>query len=77
MINKAYNILLYLPSECSREPGYYDLSRTKSFRIEPKNHRIFRASDLTQGELLGKGFFGQVRPVTLDIFPNRVHCICT
>lgn len=48
-------------SECSRESGYYDLSRTKSFRVEPKNHRIFRASDLTQGELLGKGFFGQVR----------------
>lgn len=42
----------------------YDLSRTKSFRVEPKNHRIFRASDLVQGELLGKGFFGQVYKVT-------------
>ncbi|XP_076058385.1 LIM domain kinase 1 isoform X2 [Oratosquilla oratoria] len=47
-----------------RECGYYDLSRTKSFRVEPKNQRIFRASDLTQGELLGKGFFGQVYKVT-------------
>lgn len=37
----------------------YDLSRTKSFRVEPPNgHSIFRASDLVIGELLGKGFFG-------------------
>lgn len=44
----------------------YDLSRTKSFRVEPKTtqQRIFRASDLVQGELLGKGFFGQVYKVT-------------
>lgn len=44
----------------------YDLSRTKSFRVEPKQtqQRIFRASDLVQGELLGKGFFGQVFKVT-------------
>uniref|UniRef100_A0A182MXV1 LIM domain kinase 1 n=1 Tax=Anopheles dirus TaxID=7168 RepID=A0A182MXV1_9DIPT len=43
---------------------FYDLSRTKSFRMEPKAARIFRASDLVQGELLGKGFFGQVFKVT-------------
>lgn len=42
----------------------YDLSRTKSFRIEHNPQRIFRASDLVQGELLGKGFFGQVFKVT-------------
>jgi LIM domain kinase 1 len=43
----------------------YDLSRTKSFRVEPKQtQRIFRACDLVQGELLGKGFFGQVFKVT-------------
>lgn len=42
----------------------YDLSRTKSFRVEPKPQRIFRANDLVQGELLGKGFFGQVFKVT-------------
>lgn len=36
----------------------YDLSRTKSFRVEGKTPKIFRASDLVQGELLGKGFFG-------------------
>lgn len=41
-----------------------DLSRTRSFRVEPKNQRIFRASDLVKGELLGKGFFGQVYKVT-------------
>ncbi|XP_067636399.1 LIM domain kinase 1 isoform X2 [Eurosta solidaginis] len=42
----------------------YDLSRTKSFRVEPKPQRIFRSSDLVLGELLGKGFFGQVYKVT-------------
>ncbi|KAG1682198.1 LIM domain kinase 1 [Nymphon striatum] len=42
----------------------YDLSRTKSFRIDRKNHRIFRACDLVKGNLLGKGFFGQVFKVT-------------
>ncbi|XP_076172993.1 LIM domain kinase 1 isoform X2 [Ptiloglossa arizonensis] len=41
-----------------------DLSRTRSFRVEPKNQRIFRASDLVKGELLGTGFFGQVFKVT-------------
>lgn len=42
----------------------FDLSRTKSFRVEPTNghhnQRIFRASDLVIGEMLGRGFFGQV-----------------
>ena len=45
----------------------YDLSRTKSFRVEPTenlNQRIFRASDLVIGEMLGRGFFGQVYKVT-------------
>lgn len=46
----------------------YDLSRTKSFRVEPQNgqhnQRIFRASDLVIGEMLGHGFFGQVFRVT-------------
>ena len=45
-------------------PELYDLARTKSFRVEPKPQRIFRANDLVQGELLGKGFFGQVFKVT-------------
>lgn len=46
----------------------YDLSRTKSFRVDPPNgtnhQRIFRASDLVVGEMLGRGFFGQVYKVT-------------
>lgn len=46
----------------NREPC--ELSRTQSFRVEPKTQRIFRASDLVKGELLGKGFFGQVYKVT-------------
>lgn len=45
---------------------FYDLSRTKSFRVDaPESHpRIFRANDLVMGELLGRGFFGQVFKVT-------------
>lgn len=39
-------------------------SRTSSFRVQPKNQRIFRPSDLVLGHLLGKGFFGQVFKVT-------------
>lgn len=46
-------------------PELYDLSRTKSFRVEPQPQRIFRANDLVQGELLGKGFFGQVFKVII------------
>ncbi|XP_063703703.1 LIM domain kinase 1 isoform X2 [Culicoides brevitarsis] len=45
----------------------FDLSRAKSFRIENKAQKIFRASDLVQGELLGKGFFGQVYKITEKI----------
>lgn len=48
----------------SPHPELYDLSRTKSFRLEPQPQRIFRANDLVQGELLGKGFFGQVFKVS-------------
>ncbi|XP_044740456.1 LIM domain kinase 1 isoform X2 [Chrysoperla carnea] len=41
------------------------LSRTRSFRVEPRQqHKVFRASELLRGELLGKGFFGQVYKVT-------------
>ncbi|CAH2052611.1 unnamed protein product, partial [Iphiclides podalirius] len=42
-----------------------DLSRARSFRAEPaQGQKVFRASDLLQGELLGAGFFGQVYKVT-------------
>ncbi|CAH0713436.1 unnamed protein product, partial [Brenthis ino] len=42
-----------------------DLSRARSFRAEPcSGQKVFRASDLIQGELLGTGFFGQVYKVT-------------
>lgn len=41
-----------------------DLSRTKSFRVEQQPPRVFRPSDLVVGEMLGKGFFGQVFKVT-------------
>ncbi len=45
-------------------PNSTPLSRTKSFRVETKSYRIFRASDLVKGSLLGKGFFGEVYLVT-------------
>ncbi|KAJ8710992.1 hypothetical protein PYW07_008234 [Mythimna separata] len=42
-----------------------DLSRARSFRAEPApGQKVFRASDLLQGELLGSGFFGEVYKVT-------------
>ncbi|GIY79423.1 LIM domain kinase 1 [Caerostris extrusa] len=34
----------------------HDLTRTRSFRIQPKNQQIFRPSDLVLGKLLGRGF---------------------
>ena len=37
--------------------------RYQSLRSNPKNQRVFRASDLIHGEVLGKGFFGQVTKV--------------
>lgn len=50
----------------AQHPELYDLARTKSFRVEPQPQRIFRANDLVQGELLGKGFFGQVFKVCVE-----------
>lgn len=47
-----------------------ELSRTQSFRVEPHSRKsiysqkIFRASDLVLGDLLGSGFFGRVFRVT-------------
>lgn len=47
-----------------------ELSRTQSFRVEPhgrkimQSQKIFRASDLVLGDLLGSGFFGRVFRVT-------------
>lgn len=47
-----------------------ELSRTQSFRVEPHkrksvhSQKIFRASDLVMGDLLGSGFFGRVFRVT-------------
>lgn len=38
--------------------------RTNSLRSSPNSHRVFRASDLIPGEVLGKGFFGQAVKVT-------------
>lgn len=48
-----------------REAFGSGLCRTKSFRVDKSsNYRIFRASDLVQGKLLGRGFFGEVFLVT-------------
>jgi len=41
-----------------------DLSRAQSFKQQPQSHRVFRTTDLIQGELLGTGFFGQAFKVT-------------
>ncbi|XP_060534465.1 LIM domain kinase 1 isoform X2 [Cylas formicarius] len=41
-----------------------ELSRAYSFLESRPPQRVFRASDLVKGELLGQGFFGQVYKVT-------------
>ncbi|KAH7639898.1 lim domain kinase 1-like [Dermatophagoides farinae] len=48
------------------------LSRTKSFRVEPKSYRIFRAADLVKGALLGKGFYGEVFEVTDKVTKEKM-----
>ena len=44
-----------------------DLSRTQSFRTRSPDQRVFRASDLLPGEVLGKGFFGQAIKVSENV----------
>ncbi|RXG71852.1 LIM domain kinase 1, partial [Armadillidium vulgare] len=61
---RASSLPKFLENESSKDCDSFDLSRTHSFRKEPRNSRIFRASDLSQGEFLGKGFFGHVYKVT-------------
>lgn len=58
----------FLTSIVFRAPNskrYLELSRAYSFlEPRPQQSRVFRASDLVKGELLGQGFFGQVFKVT-------------
>ncbi|XP_048252363.1 LIM domain kinase 1-like isoform X1 [Haliotis rufescens] len=41
-----------------------DLGRSHSLRVQSQSHRVFRASDLIIGDVLGQGFFGQAIKVT-------------
>uniref|UniRef100_A0A671X342 non-specific serine/threonine protein kinase n=1 Tax=Sparus aurata TaxID=8175 RepID=A0A671X342_SPAAU len=59
--------------KCPLSPGALSLLtqrremvRSESLRVDSgdRTHRIFRPSDLIQGEVLGKGFFGQAVKVT-------------
>ncbi|CAH0548987.1 unnamed protein product [Brassicogethes aeneus] len=53
-----------LLDEAANSKRCLELSRAYSF-LEPRpQQRVFRASDLVKGELLGQGFFGQVFKVT-------------
>lgn len=64
IVNLKKKVMVIIDFRSPQSNATSDLSRTRSFRVEPKNQRIFRASDLVKGELLGKGFFGQVFKVT-------------
>ena len=58
-------------SDCSPTPPGYSkagLARTLSFREQARSQCTFRSCDLVKGELLGMGFFGQVRKILR-------HCI--
>lgn len=55
-------------------PRRSEISRTQSCKSSANQHRVFRASDLQPGEVLGKGFFGQAIkvgfvPCCLYLFP--------
>lgn len=53
-------------SDCSPTPPgtKSGLARTLSFREQARSQCTFRACDLVKGELLGKGFFGQVNIIS-------------
>lgn len=61
-------VIIIIIRSCYRAPNskrYLELSRAYSFlEPRPQQSRVFRASDLVKGELLGQGFFGQVFKVT-------------
>lgn len=40
------------------------IHRAQSFKVETVSNRVFRPCDLVIGDVIGKGFFGQVRKVT-------------
>lgn len=46
------------PAPPSRQKSV-DLTRAHSYRLQSSNHRVFRASDLIHGEVIGTGFFGR------------------
>jgi len=41
-----------------------EVGRSQSVKSSAANHRVFRASDLTEGEVLGRGFYGQAIKVS-------------
>ncbi|XP_064618715.1 LIM domain kinase 1-like isoform X2 [Lineus longissimus] len=52
------------PSPLPKQKRFSELSRTHSFHNSSTNHRVFRMGDLVNGEVLGRGFFGQAIKVT-------------
>lgn len=60
--SSSMSTLLGPSTSISSTNELYDLSRTKSFRVEG-TQKIFRESDLVQGEMLGKGFFGELNNI--------------
>ena len=55
------------PAPSARQRHHDYLGRTQSFKNYGNSHRVFRATDLVHGEVLGKGFFGQAIKVCLKV----------
>ena len=52
-----------------------DLGRSASFHTHSQDHRVFRASDLIHGKVLGSGFFGQAVLVSGWVGCGWVFCV--
>lgn len=61
------------PSPLPSRTKCVDLTRASSFKTQPTSHRVFRATDLLHGEVLGKGIY--MLPYFKRICVTCITCI--